>query len=80
MILIADFVKTHNLVLLADEIYEELAYETDGEYFHFADIAPEIPIIKVGGLSKVFCVPGWRLGWAIVYNRYGLLTDVIEGM
>jgi len=73
MLEIAEFIQKNNLVLLADEIYEELAYIEEDTYYRFADIALDIPIIKVGGLSKVFCVPGWRLGWAIVYNRHGLL-------
>ena len=80
MLEIADFVRTSQIVLLADEIYEELAYEENDTFYHFAEVAPDIPIIKAGGLSKVFCVPGWRLGWAIVYNRDGALTEVLQGM
>jgi tyrosine aminotransferase len=28
-------------------------------------------------LSKIYCLPGWRLGWVIVYNNHGYLDNVI---
>jgi aspartate/methionine/tyrosine aminotransferase len=29
-----------------------------------------------GGIAKAFMVPGWRMGWILVHDRNGLLTDV----
>ena len=34
-------------------------------------------MICMNSLSKVFQVPGWRLGWLITYNRYGYL-DIVK--
>jgi len=50
-----------------DEIYHGLAYG-DNPFIPLAEVAPDIPIITIGGLSKVYGVPGWRLGWIIAYN------------
>lgn len=27
-------------------------------------------------MSKIYCLPGWRLGWSIVYNHHGYFDDV----
>lgn len=66
--------------MLSDEIYHGLAYEEGSHFYPFADIVTDIPVIKVGGISKIYGVPGWRLGWIIVYNRHGFLTQILDGM
>ena len=33
-------------------------------------------MICLNSLSKVYMVPGWRLGWIIVYNRHGYFDKV----
>lgn len=77
---IGDLSRKHGLTVMADEIYHGLAYE-EGSHFHaFAEIVTDIPVIKIGGISKIYGVPGWRLGWIIVYNRHGFLTDILDGM
>ncbi|CAD5223258.1 unnamed protein product [Bursaphelenchus xylophilus] len=69
----------HKLVIIADEIYGDLTY--DGAVFHpMATLSPKVPIISVDGIAKRYLVPGWRLGWAIVHDRYGVLTEVKKGM
>ena len=27
-------------------------------------------------MSKIYCLPGWRLGWVIVYNNHGYFDNV----
>ena len=33
-------------------------------------------MICLNSLSKIYMVPGWRLGWIIVYNRHGYFDKV----
>jgi tyrosine aminotransferase len=69
----------HKVVIIADEIYGDLTY--DGAVFHpMASLSPKVPIISVDGIAKRYLVPGWRLGWAIIHDRYGVLADVKKGM
>jgi tyrosine aminotransferase len=69
----------HRVVIIADEIYGNLTYgETD--FIPIASLSPKVPVITCDGIGKRFLVPGWRLGWAIVHDRMGVLTDVREGM
>jgi len=61
---IADVCERHNLVILADEIYEKLIY--GGEtHFSIANVSPEIKqrTIVINGVSKSYAMTGWRLGY-----------------
>lgn len=59
---IAAYVKKHDLLLIADEIYAELAY--DETYTSMAAIeGMRDRTILVSGFSKGFAMTGWRLGF-----------------
>ncbi|WP_310831824.1 aminotransferase class I/II-fold pyridoxal phosphate-dependent enzyme [Paenibacillus pedocola] len=60
---IAELVKKHNLLVLSDEIYAELTYDS-----RHASIAA-LPGMKertivISGFSKAFAMTGWRVGYA----------------
>ena len=54
----------HNVPLLADEVYGDLAY--DGAVPPMASLDPDAPIISFSSLSKAYLAPGWRTGWMAV--------------
>jgi alanine-synthesizing transaminase len=54
----------HNLPLLADEVYGDLAY--DGAVPSLAGLDPDAPVISFSSLSKAYLAPGWRAGWMAV--------------
>jgi alanine-synthesizing transaminase len=54
----------HGLVILADEVYGDLAY--DGPVPPMATLAPDASIISYSSLSKAYLAPGWRAGWMAV--------------
>ncbi len=59
---IAKIAEKHDLLVLSDEIYAELAYE--GEYTSFAAInGMRERTILISGFSKGFAMTGWRLGF-----------------
>lgn len=45
-----------------------------------ATLSPRVPIIACDGIGKRYLVPGWRLGWLIVHNRFGVLSEVKAGI
>jgi alanine-synthesizing transaminase len=55
---------THGLVILADEVYGDLAY--DGAVPPMAALDNDAPIISYSSLSKAYLAPGWRAGWMAV--------------
>ena len=59
---IAEFVKTHDLYVLSDEIYSELSYK--GEHVSIASLpGMRDRTIVINGFSKGFAMTGWRLGY-----------------
>jgi alanine-synthesizing transaminase len=54
----------HNIPLLADEVYGDLAY--DGPVPAMASLDNDAPIISFSSLSKAYLAPGWRAGWLAV--------------
>lgn len=61
---IAEVCVRHNIVVLADEIYEKLIY--GGEtHFSIAQCSPEMKdlTIVINGVSKSYAMTGWRLGY-----------------
>ena len=62
---IFEIAKRHNIIILADEIYEDLIL--DGEFFSFIQFHENIfdNVVVISGISKTFAMTGWRIGWAI---------------
>ena len=67
----------HGLVLLADEVYGDLAY--DGPVKPMGSLAPDAPIISFSSLSKAYLAPGWRTGWMVV-GRSPRLDDLLAAI
>lgn len=76
---IIELAEKYKIVIIADEIYGNLTFK-GYDFIPLASLSSTVPVISVGGIAKEHLVPGWRVGWAIVYDRSGLLRDVKEGM
>jgi alanine-synthesizing transaminase len=76
---VADLARRHNLVVFSDEIYDKLVL--DGTpHIAFAKVAPDVPSITFGGMSKNYLVPGWRIGWGIVSGDAAAVKPYTEGI
>jgi aspartate/methionine/tyrosine aminotransferase len=61
---VARFVREHDLVVVADEAYEDLVY--DGEHISIASLEGMMErTITSYTLSKSYAMTGWRLGYAV---------------
>jgi alanine-synthesizing transaminase len=76
---IAELARRHNLVIFADEIYDKLMLDGD-EHVSMAAIAPDLPVVTFGGISKNYLAPGWRLGWGIVSGDAAAVKPYVEGV
>jgi aspartate/methionine/tyrosine aminotransferase len=66
---LCDLAERHDLVILADEVYERLAYNAPIAP-SFARVAPDKDrVIVVNSFSKSYNMTGWRLGWAQAGER-----------
>lgn len=70
----------HQVPLVCDEIYYGFSYDENKPFHSFAHINTTMPVITMGAISKTYCVPGWRLGWVIVYNRDGYFDSILANM
>lgn len=60
---IAEIVKEHNLLVISDEIYAELTY--DSQHVSIASLpGMKERTIVISGFSKAFAMTGWRVGYA----------------
>ena len=76
---IAELARRHNLIVFADEIYDKLILE-DTPHLAFAAVAPDVPCVTFGGMSKNYLVPGWRIGWGIVSGDAAAVKTYCEGV
>ncbi|MBV8052620.1 MAG: aminotransferase class I/II-fold pyridoxal phosphate-dependent enzyme [Acidobacteriaceae bacterium] len=76
---IAELARRHNLVIFADEIYDKLILD-GGETISIAAVAPDLPIVTFGGLSKNYLAPGWRIGWGILSGDASAVKQYSEGI
>jgi alanine-synthesizing transaminase len=59
-----EIAEQHNLVILSDEVYGDLAYT--GPVEPLGSLNPDAPVIAYSSLSKAYLAPGWRAGWMVV--------------
>ncbi|MGC2477072.1 MAG: aminotransferase class I/II-fold pyridoxal phosphate-dependent enzyme [Candidatus Sulfotelmatobacter sp.] len=81
---IAELARQHNLVIFADEIYDKLIISSENQddepHVAMAAVAPDVPVITFGGLSKNYLAPGWRIGWGIASGDAAIIKPFVEGI
>jgi len=81
---IAELAVEHNLVVIADEAYEDLVY--DGEHVSLASLPGMFPrTITVFTLSKSYAMTGWRVGYVVADDAWmpalrSLVLNTINGV
>ncbi|MEM2935255.1 MAG: aminotransferase class I/II-fold pyridoxal phosphate-dependent enzyme [Candidatus Thermoplasmatota archaeon] len=71
---IVDIAGEHNILVVSDEIYDDIVF--DAPHIATARLAKDVPILTLNGFSKVYLVPGWRVGYAIFHNPNGELDEL----
>ncbi|KVH78142.1 aspartate aminotransferase [Burkholderia cepacia] len=71
--------RRHGIWLVADEVYERLAFGADGAP-SFLDIASrDERVVVVNSFSKAWAMTGWRLGWLVAPAAVmGDLSKLVE--
>jgi len=72
---ISSIVKKYNILILSDEIYSELTFESS--FKSISNFCPEKTIIS-NGLSKWCAAGGWRLGYFVIPKNLNLLMEKIK--
>jgi len=69
----------HDIVLLADEIYDQMVYD-DAEFIPLATLVTDAVCLTFSGLSKVYRACGYRVGWCVFSGDLDRANDYIHGM
>ncbi|MFA5510976.1 MAG: aminotransferase class I/II-fold pyridoxal phosphate-dependent enzyme [Candidatus Kapaibacterium sp.] len=69
----------HNLVIIADEIYDKLIFDNK-QLTSIAALNSDVSCITFSGLSKNFIAPGFRIGWGVASGRKEVMGDYIDAV
>ena len=79
LLALLDVARRHDLLVLSDEIYDQILF--DGAVHHCAAaLAPDLPVLTLGGMSKTFRLAGFRSGWLVVSGPRAPMTEYREGL
>lgn len=65
--------------IIADEVYGTMTYN-GAEFYPIATLKPKVPVLTCDGIAKRYLLPGWRLGWIIIHDRYSALRSIRDGL
>jgi alanine-synthesizing transaminase len=79
---LAELARRNHLIVFADEIYDKLILDggESDQQVSIAAVAPDLPVVTFGGLSKNYLAPGWRIGWGIVSGDVAAVKPYVEGI
>ena len=81
---ILSIAEQYKVPIIADEIYDNFVFPGQvfipvtsftshriilQTYVPIASLTTTVPVLSCGGLTKRFLVPGWRMGWIVIYDR-----------
>lgn len=77
---IVEIASEYNILIISDEIYGLITF--DGVISEpTSKFAKDVPVITLGGISKIFMRPGWRVGYICIHdpeNKISELSRVIK--
>lgn len=76
---IVDLAREHQLMLLADEIYDKILY--DGiKHIPLAALSKDVLTLTFNGLSKSYRAAGYRSGWVMLSGPKHIAEDFVDGL
>ncbi len=76
---IAEIARRHNLIIFADEIYDNIVYDA-AEHHSIAALSPDLFTVTFSGLSKAWLAAGFRQGWMVLNGPKQQATGYTEGL
>jgi alanine-synthesizing transaminase len=71
--------REHNLVILADEVYDKVLYD-GARHTAIASLSDDVLTLTFNSLSKSYRSCGYRAGWMVVSGDKKPAADYIEGL
>ena len=70
---VIDIAGEHQIPIISDEIYDDMTF--DEKQYATASLGKDVPVITFNGFSKVYLVPGWRIGYTL-FHHSGELDEI----
>jgi alanine-synthesizing transaminase len=70
---IIDIAGEYHVPVISDEIYDDMVF--DSKQHATAALSKDVPVITFNGFSKVYLVPGWRMGY-VMFHHQGELDGI----
>ncbi len=76
---IVDLAHEHDLVVMADEIYDKILYD-EAQHTSIASLDDDLVFLTLNGLSKTYRVAGFRSGWMTISGAKKRATSYVEAL
>jgi len=63
---IIDIAGENKIPIVSDEIYDDMTF--DEKQYATSSLGKDVPVITFNGFSKVYLVPGWRMGYTLFHH------------
>jgi tyrosine/nicotianamine family aminotransferase len=70
---VIDIAGEYKIPIISDEIYDDMTF--DEKQMATASLGKDVPVITLNGFSKVYLVPGWRIGYTL-FHHSGELDEI----
>lgn len=70
---IIDIAGENKIPVISDEIYDDMTF--DKKQYATSSLGKDVPVITFNGFSKVYLVPGWRMGYTL-FHHSGELDEI----
>jgi alanine-synthesizing transaminase len=71
--------REHDLVILADEVYDKVLYD-DVKHTAIASLSNDVITLTFNSLSKAYRSCGYRAGWMVISGNKAATKDYVEGL
>lgn len=75
---VVDICGEHDIFLISDEIYDKLTFGS--EFYSPVSCSKDVPVVLLNGFSKLYLVPGWRVGYIGFHDPEGKINEIEEAV
>ncbi|CAN8273568.1 unnamed protein product, partial [Cochlearia groenlandica] len=78
---VAETARKLGIMVITDEVYSQTIFG-ENPFVPMGQFSSIVPVITLGGISKGWIVPGWRIGWIALNDPQGILksTGVVQSI
>ncbi|KAL0885490.1 hypothetical protein Bca101_009473 [Brassica carinata] len=76
---VAETARKQGIMVITDEVYDQTIFG-DSPFVPMAKFASIVPVLTLGGISKGWVVPGWKIGWIALNDPEGVAQSIKQNL